>query len=447
VRRAPFALAALALVAPGWAALGPRYGGDLTVAAVGPLPRLATATPDSAAGRLLTSLTQASLVGLGLDGLPVPALARSWTSAAGGREWILALDEEARFHDEVKVTAADAVRSLQTFLARASPSARALAARLAADGVAAPDSGHVVLRLREPFAAPLAPLAGAWITGLAGAEAGPFIPTYEAPGSRVALTAFASHVRGRPYFDRVAVVASADEEHLRAGLATRESDVALNAPGVSALAGTLLLVLDPRQPVLADREARAAIVSALDVDAIVKRFLPGGVATRSLLPLAVAPSSGPAAPSTRPVSGVLALAVSSEVPALVSQRVVAHLDALGLHVTVRVLDPAAARCSDAAGRLIVFVPEVPEPTLTLRELALLAPQVAGAEEALAEAEREASGQQRRAALEKAAAALLQDKTLVPLAAVPLSAGVRPGIEGVRIDAGGRVVLEDAWAVP
>src|SRR6185295_19715 len=236
-------------------------------------------------------------------------------------EWLLTLDAEARFQDDAPVTAEDAVRSLRDFLASDSPAGRRLGALLAPGGVLAPDPAHLALRFREPVAAPLAPLAAAWITGPRGAGAGPFIPTHEVPGSRLALTAFASHVRGRPYLDRVALVASSDEDRLRADLALRQVDVAVNAPGVSRLAGTLLLVLDSRQAAVATLEARSAIAAAIDADAIVKRFLPGAVASPSLLahggsaPAAAGPRARP-----RALTGTLALAVSTEVPQLVSQR-------------------------------------------------------------------------------------------------------------------------------
>jgi hypothetical protein len=99
----------------------------------------------------------------------------------------------------------------------------------------------------------------------------------------------------------------------------------------------------------------------------------------------------------------------------ISQRIVAHLDALGLHVTATPVDPAAARSAATEARLFLFAPEVADAGLATLEAAALAPP--------------------------------GPAVVVPLAAVPVSVGSRAGLHGVRIDAVGRVALDDAWLEP
>lgn len=54
---------------------------------------------------------------------------------------------------------------------------------------------------------------------------------------------------------------------------------------------------------------------------------------------------------------------------------------------------------------------------------------------------------RRTALQEAEAALRADRTLIPLCLVPASFSARPGVHGARLDASGRLLLEDAWTEP
>jgi peptide/nickel transport system substrate-binding protein len=377
--------------------------------------------PATAAWRLALGLVHETLLGIGPEGDLRPALARSWAPSAGGAEWTLSLDPRARFHDDSPVTGADAVRSIRRFLAARTPAALRLGQELASDGVLAPGEGRVLLRFREPRQAPLFPLASlaAAITNASGSGAGPFVPTLAIPGGRLAVTAFAGHVGGRPFLDGLALVAIPDAERRRAELAAGRVDLALGEPGAQALASTLVLVLDPSQPPFGKKAARSAVAAAIDRATLVEQYLPNSQPWTLLLPPTLA---GRSAPSPLPrgklgsaVAGEISLAVASDVPATVSQRVVAHLDALGLRVRATPLEPEAVRASRAAARLLLFTPEVAEPSLAIAELAALAPR--GANVAL------------------------------PLAAVPVSIGARVGVQGVRTERSGRVALEDTWLEP
>jgi hypothetical protein len=187
---------------------------------------------------------------------------------------------------------------------------------------------------------------------------------------------------------------------------------------------------------------------AIDRTELVRHLLPGGDPAASLVVPALLPPLGSAAASA-PVTltGAVGLAVDRDVPPSVSRRLVAHLTAMGLQVSVQPLAAAAARTARTPARLLLFRPEVPEAGLTLRELATLVPAVPEAEAALDAADRELNLDRRRAHLHRAEQALRASACLVPLASVPVSFAVRPGIHGAVVDLAGRLVLEDAWREP
>jgi hypothetical protein len=139
------------------------------------------------------------------------------------------------------------------------------------------------------------------------------------------------------------------------------------------------------------------------------------------------------------------MAVSRDVPAAVSQRVLACLSDLGLEARVSPLEPAQALAADAGARLLWWSPEVAEAGLALREAAALA---RGADRsALDAADRERDPDRRRALLHRADAALRASWTVAPLAAVPLPFHARGAVHGLRADLSGALVLEDAWREP
>lgn len=451
----------LALPVAALGALGPRYGGDLTVG-LPELPASLEPSPALGAERLVSGLVHETLVGVAPEGFPVPALARGFASAAGGREWTLTLREGARFHDDRPVGAGDALSALRRFLRSATPAAARLSECLDGGpafrtgsteelpGLTAPDTASLVLRLTEPRPVPLTPLASpaAAVTSPRGAGAGPFIPTVHVPGRRFGLTAFGGHVRGRPYLDRVQLVAISDAPSLAAELHAGRVDAAPAEGGAGPLAATLLLVLDPGRAPFDSAASRAAVASAIDRADLVKHLLPGGDSSAALLAPSLLPplgSSGP--PSRARLGGSVAMAVGRDVPPLVSQRIVAHLSALGLAVRVVPAGPSAVASAPAPARLLLWSPEVPEAGLALRELATLAPAPLAAREALAAAELEADLDRRRAQLHRAEAALRADRVLLPLATVPSPFAVRSGVHGASVDLAGRLRLEDAWVEP
>jgi ABC-type transport system substrate-binding protein len=447
------------------AALGPRYGGELRLG----LPELpASLAPAPIAGigpRVAAGLVHETLLGLGPDGQPTTGLAASWVSAAEGREWRLSIGEYARFHDDRPVLAEDAVRSLRAFLRGPGAAAAALARALEGGpafrsrerddlpGLAAPDPRQVVLRFTSPPPPPLAALASpaAAVTSAGGAGAGPFVPTVFVPGLRLVGTAFAGHARGRPYLDRLQVEAFPDPTALAARARAGRVDLAAGEAGVEALAASVLLVLDPRRPPFDRPAARAAVAGAIDRAALMGRLLVGGTPSTDLLP----PSLLRASDAPRPAVGVarftlsraVTLAVSRDVPPVVSQRVLAHLAALGLRVHVVPVTPAAALNAPTELRLLAYAPEVLEPALALEELLALAPPPPAALERLEAARREADPARRLALLAEAHDALRGEGAIIGLGQAPVRFGGRARVHGARVDPGGRLVLEDTWVEP
>ncbi|MET0556657.1 MAG: ABC transporter substrate-binding protein [Vicinamibacteria bacterium] len=452
--------AAVLLAAPAGATLGPRYGGELTLATAAVPAAAGPAFATSPLDRTVGMLTHETLVRVPRDGTVEPALARAWASAADGREWTLTLAPDLRFHDGSAVTAADVVRSLRRFLRSPSPAAARWAEALVGGrefragtsqdlaGLTAPDGTHVVLRQVAAVPAPLAPLAAAAaaVTGASGAGAGPFVPGARSP-RRLELGAFAGHVRGRPYLDRVSLVAVPDED-ASAELDAGRVHVALSGGSQSPPAATVLLLLDPARAAFPDRAARAAAVASIDARQLVDHLVPGGEVPDALLPpdLLTALPPAPAPPTGRMLSGRATLVVGRDVPAAISQRVVACFADRGLAVDVRPTDPLLARDAPADARLLWWAPEVAETSLALRELVALARQE-GAGALLAAADGERDPDRRRALYHRVESDLRDAGLVTALARVPLPVRARPDVHGLRVDAGSALRLEDAWRAP
>ena len=463
MRRAPRSLALVLLAAlPLGAALGPRYGGRLSV---GVLDLPASLAPADAYGRdasLTLGLVHEALVRVGADGSLAPGLAQRWTSAAEGREWTLWLRGGLRFHDGSPLTSAEAARSILRFLRGPSVLAAAFAESVDGGsafragsapelaGLSAPGPDRLTLRLRAPRPLPFGPLAAmaAAVTSAEGAGAGPFVPTLHLPGRRLALIAFADHWEGRPYLDSLEALVGASPEALAADFEAGRLDALPGAPGASSLASTLLLVLDASRPPFDRPEAREAVEAGLQ-RMETTRLLPGADPARALLSpalLPTLPAPGPAGPATS-LNAEVDLAVERDVPLLVSQRLVALLSELGLRVRVLPSSPSAALTAPASLRLLAWSPQVPEASLALRELTTLANAPAAVLERLSAAEQEPDADRRRAQLHRVEAALVESRLVLSLGIAPVSAALRPGVHGVVVDDAGRIRLENAWTEP
>jgi peptide/nickel transport system substrate-binding protein len=398
-------------------ALGPRYGGELIVA-----------TPPGTADRLVASLVDETLLRIAPDGTLAPGLA---DVSFDGDATVLTLREGASFHDGRPVRAADVAASLQRFLQ--SPSVAGQTLFRAVLAIECLDDRRLALRLHHRGPAALAALAS---PAAAPPGTGPFVPTLVVSGRRASLRAFVGHVRGRPFVDTLTVVAETDTSR---ALDEGRVDVAVGAPGVSPPGATLVLVLDPTRPPFDSPAVRAAIDATVDRAGLAALLAPHALPASVLL-MSPAPADARAAKA----EGTITLAVEEGVPPLASQRVVATLGALGLTVTATARRAAEVRAATDPARLMLYVPEVNDPVLVLRELRALAAGPSNADELLDAAEREADTNARRGLLAKAELALREARAVLALIRLPVSFGARRGIHGVRLEADGRLVFEDAW---
>jgi MarR-like DNA-binding transcriptional regulator SgrR of sgrS sRNA len=410
------------------------------------------------------TLCHESLLRAGPDGVS-PSLAARWTSQAEGREWTLELAEGLRFHDGRAVTSEDALRSLRRFLRSGSPAAALLALDLdgGADfragraselpGVLAPAPNLLSLRFVEPQVSPPPALASpaAAVTGSGAEGCGPFFLAQAVRDQRAIVLAFDQHVRGRPYLDQIELTRFDDRETLRRAREGGAIDLALGEQGTGPRVGRLLLILDPGKGPFDRAQARARIAAAIDRDAFVRRYLPEGEAACGLLGEALlAPGEPCEAARARPTTPspqasertAVTLAVDDAVPAAASQRVVAHLLALGYLPKTQVVPADRLAQVEADARLLVWTAEVDDPLCALHELASLAHLDAAAR--VRDARRAPVAATRPALLAASQRAILETHTVIPLAATPVFALGSAHLMGMDVSPGGRLLLEEAW---
>ncbi len=465
------ALAGLAETARG--ALGPRYGGEIALVVPSVPEAFTPGRVATAAGRTTAALVEETLLAVAPDGLLRPRLADGWGSAASGREWTVRVRGDATFHDGAPVRSADAVRALRAFLRSASPAAGRLAVELdggaafragrtdALPGLEAADDLRLVLRSAGTLPPTLGALAapGAAVVSARGAGAGPFVPT-TVGARRVSLVAFSGHVLGRPFLDVIRLSAADDAAALPAAVA--RVDLLPLAPASLDVRGPsmrLLLVLDGRSAPFGDPSARARVASALDRADLARHYLRRADPAEALLPPALlaplpaagderAPAAGGGDPERVATAGpTVLLRVATDVPTAASQRVVAHLAALGLAVRALAVTPESVLDGPAAARLFLWAPEVAEPALAMGELSAIAGAPVVVEGHLAAARAEGDPDRRRRRLLEAQDALEGSSLLVPLAVLSSPLSVARTVHGVQADLAGRLLLEDAWVEP
>jgi MarR-like DNA-binding transcriptional regulator SgrR of sgrS sRNA len=428
------------------AALGPRYGDELTIA-LGPFGGIEPRAAHSPGERLVLGLVHETLLRADGQGGFSPSLAAEWQRAALGREWNLRLDARAHFHDDSPVTAAAAAASLRRFLRSQSSAADALAQLL--DGGAAFRAGssselpglevaegdRLLLRLLRPSSSVLSALTSpaAAVRSDGGGGAGPFSPVLEVPGRRLLARAHPKHVRGRPFLERVLLVARARDPLAEAGFAFS---------GATNAQASLLLLLDASKPPFDSRAARAAVSAVIDRADLARRV--AGAAPK--LAFSELQPAAPERPAVRVTPARFQLLVEQDVPPAASQRLVAWLASIGLRADVLAVSGGEVRASSAAARLLLFLPEVRDPVLLLRETAALARRFDLAA-SLDAADAEPDLVRRLALLREIEERLLAERTLLPLASLPVGVAAPEGTHGLRFDAVGRLVLEDAWREP
>jgi len=344
----------------------PRYGGEVRVqvarvpADLDPL-RLRGDEGGLIAGFLYEGLTAMS------DGDIEPGIASRWLRDDEGQRWLFQLRDNVAFHDGVRCDA-EAVRSALERLAdpRQSSYAWLLSSLAGWDDFAAGRSqqieGLYVLQpdqLEIQLTVPLDDLPARLALPCAGIArrrgdewlgTGPFRLESAAPGN-LRLTANREHANGRPYVDRIQIVATTPvPSALEGGAADLARSLPTDAQPMGASrwrAGAERLgiaAIQPRSVALASSTLRRRFADGFDRSVFVRAVLSGdGRETRDLIPLGpkivtargVEPQGDLA---MRPQGRVRVITLAGE-PVLraLGERVQVHLFALGLEATLDVL--------------------------------------------------------------------------------------------------------------
>ncbi|MEM8542061.1 MAG: ABC transporter substrate-binding protein [Pseudomonadota bacterium] len=174
-------------------------------------------------GRILTITEKlmSRLVRPGVEGIPQPDLATSWTANEDGTVWTFSLREGVTFHDGSTFDASDVVYSLERILDPKSDSPAASVISMVVD-LEAIDDMTVQLTLDSTFAdLPLqlmdprlriVPEGSGDTIGRTGIGTGPFmLEKFDADGVTT-LTAFADYYEGEPKLARMEVFGIPDEK-------------------------------------------------------------------------------------------------------------------------------------------------------------------------------------------------------------------------------------------
>ncbi len=249
-----------------------------------------------------------TLVTFNRDGTAAPALAQSWTLSDDRREWRFRLRGDARFHDDTPVTAEAVAASLQRSRGKGGVLSQIALASIAAE------QGTVVIRTPEPFAPLPAFLANYSSIILAPASfdaagnvarilgSGPYRVTCLALPLTLEAERFPGWTGTAPAFARVAYLSVAQGESRATMAESGEADLALTLPptAMRRLASnpqvelrsepvprTRILLVNTRDPLLADLRARRAISLAIDRAGMAAGILrnPAAAATQLLPPV------------------------------------------------------------------------------------------------------------------------------------------------------------------
>lgn len=351
------ALVALALL--GGAVTGPRalaaarpaYGGTLRVSFSQPAATLDPVFAATLPERTLSRAVYETLTEFGEAGLPAPALAVNWQSESGGKRWVIRLRSDVRFHNGNSLTALAACASLARAVSQ-SQSAVAIELRTLQFACTAPASDRLACETNQPAPALAAMLAdpALALADLGGSGTGPFrlIRFDAAPLQHARLEAFEAYRRGRPFLDAVEADFGVDARRQRIEFETQRAD-AIAAPATEprlpgqAQSSLPVNVLVLSMPAGAGRElppeARRAIVSAINRDALARllppgradsapAFLPGWLSGYDFLFVPEAPAP-PAAAPLAPREYRLIYDAADPVARLIASRLALDLRPLG----------------------------------------------------------------------------------------------------------------------
>ncbi|SFV15848.1 peptide/nickel transport system substrate-binding protein [Methylobacterium sp. 174MFSha1.1] len=280
----------------------PRRGGTLTLVEVGEPTTLVPLTDSNTRTRNISTKVTEGLLRFDANFAPQPLLATAWSVSEDGLRYRFALRPDVRWHDGKPFTAAD-VRFSLLALKTIGPRGRITFANLVE--VETPDPLTAILVLSKPtpyllkaLTAAESPIVPAHVypsnahpaesygnspNGSAPIGTGPYIVVEWVRGSHVALRRNPDYWQpGRPYLDRIVVRFVADTMAVSTALEAGEADVsysvalpelerlrrhprlAVTTASDDYLNNAQVLEFNLDRPVLARREVRRALASAID---------------------------------------------------------------------------------------------------------------------------------------------------------------------------------------
>ena len=451
-------LLALALAAgPALAAARARLGGTLSIGLVGLAPPSADAAADSPEGASARALLALPLCRLLPGAVPVLAsLSRASTGA--GEEVQLVPVPGARFPDGTPLSAADVADAWRR-LARVDSPYLALLAPVAGLGQLLEEAPH-----RQGAALRL-PLAYAW-PDLEASLCHPALTPYRpgaAGGAAQGIALYTPGPQGRllanrgapggPVFPSALSFSSLPARTAQRLLQKGDVQVLLGeapaAPASALLYATYLVYTPASLP-----EGALGALQALDVDALVRTFVPGpAVALHGLLPPSLLDGPAPAPAAAPPVAKAVArpftLGYAAGAPdqRAVAERLQVLLHDAGYPVRLHADTPAglvqARRAGGVQAALVsVLLPPLPAPALAL--VLGLAQDGQLLQRELPALGAEADGAARAGRVAQRARALAKDVPVLPLYVRGLRASLADGLLDAHRDGFGLLVLDDAW---
>lgn len=231
-----------------------------------------------------------TLVEVDGEGLPIAALATSWTVSDDGKVWRFELRPDVTYHDGTKLTAADVVHSLE--VARAKPG---VLDKAPVETIEAEGDGVVVIRLSSPFSplpaflahtsaqilAPASYAADGLVTQVVGT--GPYKIVSVEPPQRITMERFDGYWGEAPAIERTMFLAAGRGETRTLLAESGDAQVVFNLDPASLqrlsrndrleiqavpLPRVITLKVNGAFPPLADAEARKALSLAIDREGI-----------------------------------------------------------------------------------------------------------------------------------------------------------------------------------
>jgi MarR-like DNA-binding transcriptional regulator SgrR of sgrS sRNA len=439
------------------AATRPHYGGTLRMEVRGTLSSFeiaADVNPNRALLRdfLLRNVCD-RLVTLDASGTPHPSLAISWRSDGEGRNWYFTVREGIVMHNGVGLTP----QTVVTALAAQNPNWHVHA-----------DGKQVVMQSDAPVPAMLYELASSRNSVcLAGADgrwigSGPFQIAEFTANQSVELQAIEDAWQGRPFLDRIRIQMGrslADElTDFQLGRADAiERDPTQSQPiGGSAVAFTrpvelVVLAFTPNHPAASDPKLRESLARALDRNSIFSVLLRRqGAPSAALLPewisgyahlFTVAQDLAGASQLRNPLKSLAPLSLaydgSDDLSRLIAERVSLNARDAGITLQARQESPMF-RSFDADVKLIRVRIESPDPATALTSIgeALDIPELQQA--------RSAASADRLYTMENA---VLKNFLIVPIAHIPDTFSIAPGVHDWAMQGWGSVDFANLWVEP